>query len=368
MRELKLEELTTRQKLGMLTIATLFTYTDKETQQEQLDYVLELVKDHSVGAVWVNFDNETLDVAKEKIDAIKAVADYPVLIMCDAENGIGDKLIGMHNALGMHGIVAKFGKERGIGLSVGNGNDIALAWELNHQDVYEAMCKSYDKGIISDERLDEAVRRILEAQHKTLAQPKYTELTEKDLDDFDRINRDSVLVKVDEGIQTALSRDGKHFFAILTETTVDINNRAEVDTFSKEWYSPLKISDRLNELYPNSELTMISQFPSVSENMRVLRGAENCDDVVFVTFFRSCAYLGREAFTPSIITLMEVLQITDRISTAVHFGKPYVFEDLPHIPRVIIGTCSPDNTLYALDVLAGKYPSNGKLTNDVKFN
>ena len=66
MRELKLEELTTRQKLGMLTIATLFTYTDKETQQEQLDYVLELVKDHSVGAVWVNFDNETLDVAKEK--------------------------------------------------------------------------------------------------------------------------------------------------------------------------------------------------------------------------------------------------------------------------------------------------------------
>lgn len=529
MRELKLEELSTRQKLGFVTIATIF----REAGPEQLDYVIELIKEHAVGAVWVNYDEDHLDEAKAKIDRIKEAADYPILIMCDAESGLGnDRTIGRHNALGMvdseeaayifgkvtavtarnlgynvvcdpvidlaegrcmvgtnirsygndkekaaklaiaeargmhdggvltvgkhypgegaagaidshmaealsestveelldynlypylalmkeglldgimtrharyvnidpeypaslsekvigiirdqgfdgfavtdalsmHGIVAKFGRERGIGLSIGNGNDIALAWTLDHHEAYDAMCKSYDEGLISDERLDEAVRRVLEAQHKTLAQPKYTELTEKDLADFDRINRDSVFVKVDEGIPTTLSRDGKHYFAILTETTVDINNRAEVDTFSKEWYSPLKIADRLKELYPNSEFTMISQFPGVSETMRVLRGAETCEDVVFITFFRSCAYFGREAFTPRIITLMEALQITNRISTVVHFGNPYIFEDLPHVPRIIIGTCSPDNTLYALDVLAGEYPAKGKLTYDVKFN
>ena len=415
MKELKLEELTTKQKLGMVTIASLFTYEDKEVQNEQLQYIIELVKNHSVGAVWVNYDNESIDIAKEKIDAIKAVADYPILIMCDAENGFGDKLIGMHNALGMvdseeaaytfgkvtavnahkigynvicspvldmakqrymcgvnirgigsdkeqvarlaiaevkgmhdagvlsvakhypgegsdgsmdphmaealsymtkeelleynlypylslmkeglldgimtrherfvnidpdyptslskkvigvireqgfdgfaitdalgmHGIVAKFGKERGIGLSIGNGNDIALAFARNNAEAFEAMYKSYDEGIISDERLDEAVRRILEAQHKVLAQPKYTELTEDDLTKFDAINRDSVFAKVDEGIPAALSRDGKHYFVILTETTVDINNRVEVNTFSRDGYYPLRIADRIKELYPN---------------------------------------------------------------------------------------------------------------------
>ncbi len=532
MRELKLEELSTKQKLGMVTIATLFGFLTPEEQEAQLEYVIELAKNHSIGAVWINFDADHLEVAKAKIDRIKAVADYPILIMCDAESGFGKNIIGRHNpigmvdseeaaytfgkvtaigarqigynvvcnpvldmaetrcacgtnirgigsdkkrvaelavaeargmhdggilvlakhypgegsdgsidshmaeafsmktkeelldvnlypylallreglldgimtrherfakidpdypaslsqkvinlirdegfdgfsitdALAMDGIVSKFGKVRSVGLSVGNGNDISLAWNKDHREAYESMCQCYDEGIISDARLNDAVRHILEAQHKTLATPKFTEITEKDLADFDAINRDSVFAKVDEGLTVALPRDKKHYFVILTETTVDINNRIDVDTFSRDWYSPLAISDKLKELYPNSEFTMISQFPSASENMRVLGESYDCEDIVFITFFRSAAYLGREMFTPRIISLIEALQVTNRISTIVHFGNPYVFEDLPHIPRIINGTCSPINNLYTLDVLAGDYPAKGKLTYDVKFN
>ena len=102
--------------------------------------------------------------------------------------------------------------------------------------------------------------------------------------------------------------------------------------------------------------------------MRVLENSQGYDDVVFVTFYVSRADVGTERFTPRIISLMEALQETDRISTVVHYGTPYVFEDLPHIPRIIIGTCSESNTLYALDVLSGDYTANGKMTYDVKFN
>ena len=112
---------------------------------------------------------------------------------------------------------------------------------------------------------------------------------------------------------------------------------------------------------------MISQFPSASENMRVIR-SDDFEDIVFVTFFRSAPYLGRECFTSRILVLMEALQITNRISTVIHFGNPYALEDIPHIPRIIIGTNAPDNNIYALDVLTGDYPAKGKLTNDVKFN
>ena len=50
------------------------------------------------------------------------------------------------------------------------------------------------------------MRHILEAQHKTIAAPKFTEITEKDLADFDAINRDSVFAKVDKGLTVALPR------------------------------------------------------------------------------------------------------------------------------------------------------------------
>ena len=57
-----------------------------------------------------------------------------------------------------------------------------------------------------------------------------------------------------------------------------------------------------------------------------------------------------------------MLLSTERISTVIHFGNPHVLEELPHIPRYIIGGHSQDSTLAALDVLAGDYPANGKPT------
>ena len=77
--------------------------------------------------------------------------------------------------------------------------------------------------------------------------------------------------------------------------------------------------------------------------------------------------MGREEFAPRIISLMEALQVTQKISAILHFGNPYSLEALPHIPRIIVATCSEKSTLTALEVLAGDYPAKGKLTYDVEF-
>ena len=56
------------------------------------------------------------------------------------------------------------------------------------------------------------------------------------------------------------------------------------------------------------------------------------------------------------------MQRTNRISTLVHLGNPYVAEDYPHIPRRLFGGCSFASTMVALDVLAGIKPALGKQT------
>jgi len=523
MREIRPEELSTRQKLGFVT--NMFV-TGRE---DELEYVLEHIRNHSVGSVWVN---PTIERHAEVMARIKEAADYPLLIFCDAESGIDGHFVGKHNSIGMTGseelaymfgkvtavtarnmgynvvcdpvvdmvngnwtcggnvrslgndkhqvarlacaeargmhdggiltvakhypgaassgryvdshmgettsdeteeellaynlhpylelmkdglldgimtkhtrfvnidpdypaslsrkvidiirrqgfdgfcvtdalcmmgVVAKFGKKNSIGLAVANGNDIALAYTGDNRFAYECMCRCYDEGMIDDARLDEAVRRILATQHKTLAAPKYTALTEEDLADFARINRDSVYARTDEGIPTALSRGGRHYFAILTETALDLNNRDKiaVDTLQKGWYNPLNIADKIRENFPNSAVQTISQFPSASENMRILEQSLGFDDVVFVTFFNSQAYIGTECLTSRIISLMNAMQVSGRISTVVHFGNPYVLEELPHIPRVVIGTTSSENVLHTFNVLAGDYPANGVLTYDI---
>ena len=526
MKELNLHELTPRQKLGMVT-AFLVNGSD-----ENIDYIYDKIRDHACGAVWLN---PTFKKCKEVMAKVKEIADYPVLIMCDAESGIGDHLIGRHNSLactgseelayifgkvtavtarqmgynvvcdpvvdmcignhccgatvrsmgndkhkvaalavaearGMHdggilsvakhypgkcklgasgdidshmaetlssetleelidynlypyrrmmeeglldgimtrhgryenidpdypaslskkmigiirdlgfdgfaitdalammGIVAKYGRVDGNGLCIANGNDLALPW-VENKFAYDAMCDCYDRGLIPDERLDEAVRRILDAQHKTLSEPKFTELTDEDLELFERINKDSVYARTDDGVEVGLSRDGKHLFVVLVESTTQINDKGKVsvDTMLTNWYDPNMIIDRLTELFPNSRAHAHSEFPTAAQNSRLLSEAVDYDDVVFITFMQSMAYIGHECLTSRIISVMEAMQVTNKVSTVIHFGNPYVMEDVPHIPRILIGTLSKENVKHTLNVLAGEYPAKGVLTYDVKF-
>lgn len=274
------------------------------------------------------------------------------------------------DTLPMMGIVAKFGDTDSKGMAIEAGNDIALVWSENNQAGYDNMYNCYKKGIISPERLDAATKKILDAMHKVFVmEPKFTEITEEDKKAISKINTDSVYVKTDEGVSAILPRDGRHLFFVLTDNATDIidGGKVTVDTFSGGWHSPKAIVDKLLELYPNSEAVAIRQFPSQRDNNLAVDKSVKFDDVIFVTFTEGRPYVGREQFTPRIISLIESMQMTNQVSTIVHYGNPYALEDLPHIPRVIFGTCSKQGVMAALDVLAGIYPSKGKLTYKVNL-
>ncbi len=298
--------------------------------------------------------------------------DYPASLSKKVINIIreqGFDGFAITDGLSMMGIVAKFGDTDSKGLSVENGNDIALVWCYDNKEGYDAVYNCYKKGILSDERLNEATKKVLEAQHKVFEmEPKFTEITQDDINAIERINTDSVYVKTDDGIPSSLSRDGKHLFIVLADNEADIKDgKPSIDTFSGGWYSPNAIMDRLAELFPNSESFAIRQFPSQVANFNALHKAVEFDDVVFVTYMEGIAFVGRELFTPRIISLMEAMQVSNQISTVVHFGTPYALETLPHIPRVVVGTCSIKGVMATLEVLAGNYPAKGKLTYDVNL-
>lgn len=532
MKELKLEELSVKQKIGMTMVGFLVMGGLKCADydyDEELEYALEMIRNHSLGAVWVR---PGMPDFEKTMKLIKETADYPILIMTDAENGIGDYVIGRHNAIGstgseelaytfgkvvgvkarelgynvicnpvldmakgegicghnvrslgsdkyevtrlakaeakgmhdggvltvgkhypspnhgklidshmaescsedtvedlldyslypymelmkenlldgimtshcrlpnidpdfpaslskkvigiireqgfdgfavtdaldMMGIKAKFGKTTSKGLAIANGNDLALVWDKN-EFCYQAMCDTYDQGLIPDDRLDEAVRRVLEAQHKTTLLPDCEVITEEDNEKFSRINKDSVYAKIDEGLPAELSRDGKHLFVVMVPNGTELNDQGKVAvaTFSNAWYKPDQVMSRLEELFPNSGVRAIDQFPTPSQNCHLFSASTKYDDVVWITFMDSLAYVGREKFTERTTSVIEAMQITDQISALVHFGTPYALEELPHIPRIIIGGLSPESVATSIEVLAGNYPAKGMLTYDVDF-
>ncbi|MBR5518351.1 MAG: glycoside hydrolase family 3 protein [Clostridia bacterium] len=537
MRELKFEELSVKQKIGMVTCGLI---PSMNRTPERDEYVLDLIRNHALGAVWVNPKTPDLEGIMAKI---KEAADYPILIITDAESGLDPYTIGKHNALGMAdseelayqfgkvtavtarklgynvvcnpildstkgaricgvtirslgsdteritaigkamakgmhdggvltvgkhypsaikitnekgryidshmaettselteeqlveqclypylelmkeglldgimtghcrlpnidpdypaslskkiigiirekgfdgfiitdalsmmGVVAKFGFVDSKGLSVENGNDSALVWTSDNKVGMDAMYECYEKGIISDERLDEATKVILNMQHRVLEMnPKYKELTKEDEELFDKINTDSIFAKTDDGLPTNLSKDGKHYFVVLTGNETDINDdgKVEVDTFNGGWhggwYNPKAIMERIAKDFPNSDSTAIREYPTGWNVQCVLEKATEFDDVVLITYQDAAAYIGYEALTSRIISMVDALQVTNKVSTVIHFGNPCILEDLVHIPRIIVGCCAAKSIDAAFDVVTGKYPAKGKLTYDVNF-
>lgn len=275
--------------------------------------------------------------------------------------------IAMTDALVMMGIVLKYGLYDCNGLAIAAGNDLALPWGISNQKAYEALSEAYRQGVITDARLDEAVRRVLAAQHQTLTEPATKEISEQDKLDIQTINRDCIVAVTEEGLSPSISREGKHLFVILTETDADPDAKTDVDPRPRDWYKPDRIAEKLLAAFYHSQVMTINQFPTASQNVSVFDRQLECDDVVFVTFFKSSAYIGPECLTTRIIALMEALQSTNRISAVVHFGNPYVMEDVPHVPRILFGFCSEACTMNTIDVLCGDYPAKGRLPFTIKL-
>ena len=525
-KELKLEELSVKQKIGMTMIGWVMWGRDMDNYNftEDFAYLLEMIRNRSLGAVWIS---PIMSNREEAVRRIYEAADYPILIMTDAESGLGEYKIGRHRSIGatgsealaytfgkvtavqarkigynavcdpvvdlkasgsrsmgtekekvaslavaiakgmhdggvlsiakhypggsnpagmdahmtkvgspdtkedllayslypyirlmqeqlldgimvehkkypkidpdrpaslsekvigiireqgfdgfsltdalegMQAITATYGTDKPKGMAIAAGNDLALVYGRNRPS-FEAMCACYEAGMISEERLDEAVRRVLAAQHKVTLLPRVEEITEEEKADFKRISKDGIFAKVDTGLSASISREGKHLFAVMVHNGTEISDQGKVsvDTFNESWYRPDQLMARLEAEFPNSRACAIDQFPSAAQNCRILNMANDYEDVVFVTFVDNMAYVGPDCLTSRILAVMQALLISEKLTTVVNFGNPEILTPLPHIPRILVGMLAADSVDAAVDVLAGEYPAKGVLTAAVDF-
>jgi hypothetical protein len=193
-----------------------------------------------------------------------------------------------------------------------------------------------------------------------------SEITEEEHNLSKSINYDGICAVVDEGIDLALPRDGKYFFAMMVRNeSVVKEGQLALDTFTNGWYEPERILAKIKELFPNSCVAHFFEFPTQGHNARIFNHSLDYDKVIFITFTECLAYVGKENLTRRVEHLIEAMQDTGRIHALLHFGNIRVLENLPHIPRVILGGVSADSTMGCLEVLAGLREPKGVLTFDL---
>ena len=83
LRELQLSQLSTAQKLGMTMTAHVYQLETEAASEENLEYALNMIRNHALGAIWVDPGYRR----EEVMGRIRDAADYPILIIDDTETG-----------------------------------------------------------------------------------------------------------------------------------------------------------------------------------------------------------------------------------------------------------------------------------------
>jgi beta-glucosidase-like glycosyl hydrolase len=334
-----------------------------ETREELLDYKLypyvKLIEEGLLDGVMMGH-SRFVNVDPEYPASLSPTA---IGILRD----IGFDGLAVTDALGMMGVVAKYGKKNSVGLAVAGGADMALPFINCNEKAMGWLLECYREGMICDAKLDGTVRRVLAAQHKVMSLTEPAPITNEEKAAFERLNTDSVFARTDESLSVSLDQSGRYCFAILTEQETDLRGaEIGVDTMKNQWYDPAYIASYLHSHFPNSNVTTISEYPTADRLRRFLQEGLG-REVVFITFFNSQCYIGAECFTSRILSLMNAMQVSNRISTILHFGNPFLLEDVPHIPRVIVGTISAAGVRAGLEVLAGEREAKGSLTYPIRL-
>lgn len=284
-------------------------------------------------------------------------------------NDVGFDGVLFTDSLAMMGILQKYGEENVYGMAIGAGVDIVLCnYCTSVKDCYEMIKKNFEDGLFSEERLDEAVRRVLKAMEFVGTKPENpTVFTDEDMKTLEDVSKACITAVTDEDVPTALTGEDKdRLFIILTENNfVADSDGAEITATG--WYHPENIAKKIKENFPNSGIAYVKEFSDAGSNERVLREATKYKEVVFVTFCMTGCYIGTDGLTRRTEALFNSLALSGKISTVLHFGNPYALKNLLHVPRRIFGYHIPESQEHAIDVLAGKLEAKGKVPFEIEL-
>lgn len=266
------------------------------------------------------------------------------------------------DSFAMMSILQKYGEDKILGLAIAAGNDIVLPnYRTSVADSYNQLLQNYADGLFSEERLNESARRVVELQSRLAQIPEAVDVfTEEDQVLYDSIARECITAVTDEGVSPALDPNKSKLFIILTDTSFQYDDGA-LEISNSAWYNPNRIVAKVKEAYPDAGIAFLSEFAKASDNERVLVASTEYDEVVFISFCDTTAYLGTDCLTRRTESVINALILSGKLGALVHFGNPFAVEPLLHTSRIIFGYNMPDSQLHAIDVLTGKTDAHGTL-------
>lgn len=263
------------------------------------------------------------------------------------------------DSFAMMGILQKFGEENVYGMAIAAGNDVVLPNFRNPmRQCFDMLVKNFEDGVFSEERLNEAVRRVLKAQEFVSQQQGICPFTADDREKLESIAADCITA-ITNGEEAKIEKKPT-LFIVLTENGYDpTDDNHEIQT--GQWYDPARVAQAIKREFPDAAIEFMPEFSNQRDHNRVLTAATNYEQVVFITFCTTTSYLGTDGLTRRTESVIDALSRSGKIAAVVHFGNPFALKYIAPQKRRIYGYMMEKSQEYAIEVLSGKRQAKGKL-------
>ena len=272
----------------------------------------------------------TAHIAMPKVDPVERPATLsPVLITDILRGQLGFKGIVVTDGMTMQGVTDHYSAAEAAVKSIEAGADAILV-PADLAAAYEGVLRTVKSGRLSEQRIDESVRRILSAKH-------WVGLDRKRFID---INRIAEVVGSPELEATADSM----FSAAITLVKNDRSivplapkARVEVITITDEADAHVgeALCDVLRRGVASVGVSRIWNESGRNATERVLAKVQEADVLVIGVYLSIGAWKGGLGLSPGVQEFLEKVHVMGKPAVTIAFGDPYVLGKVPTTPGVM---------------------------------
>ncbi|OQY34426.1 MAG: hypothetical protein B6241_04815 [Spirochaetaceae bacterium 4572_59] len=270
---------------------------------------------------------------------------------------LGYKGLLITDSLAMVGLTNHFGLEECHSLSMKAGNDMLLAsYRIPAKQTYSYMLATYKNGLVSEQQINAAVSRIIEAQNKTLKTCRHDDDVETLIQKSEKMSEKSI-ASILTGVNKAEIPVDKRYLFVVQEANKFVN---PVTNEMEEEKSGLQgIEKLIADNFINSDIVKINDFPSTSQMEYVVNMTMSYESIVLIVYNKTDHYTGSSDLTKRFLALFDA--ISHKVSAVVSFGNPYAVREYPEVPRIILGYEGGYCEKAAFKVLCGEIEATGKI-------
>lgn len=299
---------------------------------------------------FINIDGDTpTSMSKVLVDHLRNVMGFKGIIMTDS--------------MAMMGIAKRYTFDESVWMPIAAGADIVLPnYRHTNRECFEALLKAYNEGKISDERLDDAVRHVIEAQKRTIPEPADEDIDAEFQDLCAEITRKSIVPIMESGEEVKLSENTKKLFVITHENLYRAADDVTGELPQEGRYTKaaaLRKKELIERAFPDAEVVLFEEWPHRQKTQALCRKIAEADETIFYTFCGATCYLASNCLTPRIEYLVNAY--ADKISTVIHSGNPREIRKYNGVKKVIYALSGEVTDKYVVAALKGDFVPTGKL-------